>query len=162
MRGASHILNSRRATSDCSRGFQAAVNGQALARRGYVFSVGSTGDTPVPSGDPPDGTATGIERKETVFSQPHITAISPGGSPGGAGGSPAPPTLNRFETHRLADFFSSGTQLAWIIDPAAELVEICRSLMQRRLLGPDGVLSGEETLPGLQYTVADLFKEWEW
>ena len=62
----------------------------------YLFSVGSTGDPPVPSGDPPDGTGRGIERKGTVFSQPHITAIPPGGSPGGAGGSPAPPTLNRY------------------------------------------------------------------
>ena len=35
----------------------------------------------------------GLERKGTVLSQAHDTAIPPGGSPGGAGGSPAPPTL---------------------------------------------------------------------
>jgi hypothetical protein len=66
----------------------------------YVFSVGSTGDSPVPSGDPPDGTGSGIERKGTVFSQPDIAASAPGGSPGGAGGSPggspAPPTVNTY------------------------------------------------------------------
>jgi len=33
---------------------------------GYVFSVGSTGDPPVPSGDPPDGTGSAIERKGAV------------------------------------------------------------------------------------------------
>ena len=60
----------------------------------YVFSAGSTGDPPVPSGDPPDVTGRGIERKGTDFSQPDIAATAPGGSPGGAGGSPAPPTQN--------------------------------------------------------------------
>ena len=49
----------------------------------YVFSVGSTGDSPVSSGDPPDGIGRGIERKGAVLSQPHVTAIPPGGSPGG-------------------------------------------------------------------------------
>src|SRR6266550_2758227 len=29
---------------------------------------------------------------------------------------------------RLKDFFSSGTRLAWIIDPESESVEVCRSL----------------------------------
>ena len=60
------------------------------------------------------------------------------------------------------DFFSRGTQLAWLIGPSAQRLEICRSLTQRRLLGPDGVLKGEEVLPDFQYPVADRFKEWEW
>jgi len=33
---------------------------------------------------------------------------------------------------------------------------------QRRLLGPEAVLNGEQVLPGFQYPLADLFKEWEW
>ena len=33
---------------------------------------------------------------------------------------------------------------------------------QRRLLGTGGSLNGEDLLPGFQYAVADLFKEWEW
>ncbi len=36
---------------------------------------------------------------------------------------------------RLRDFFSSGTQLAWIINLETESVEICRSLTQRKLIG---------------------------
>jgi len=59
----------------------------------YVLSVGSAGDPPVPSGGPPDGTGGGIERKGTVFPPPDIGAIPPGESPGGAGESPAPPSL---------------------------------------------------------------------
>ena len=69
----------------------------------YVFSVGSTGDSPVPSGDPPDGMGSGLKRKGTVLSQAHVTAIPPGGSPGGAGGSPAPPTLNRYSEERAGE-----------------------------------------------------------
>ena len=34
------------------------------------------------------------------------------------------------------------------------------SPVQRRLVGPGGSLNG--VLPGFQYRVADLFKEWEW
>jgi Uma2 family endonuclease len=63
---------------------------------------------------------------------------------------------------RLKDFFSSGTQLAWIVDPATESVEICRSLTQRRLVGSGGFLEGEDLLPGFRYPIASLFKEWEW
>jgi len=33
---------------------------------------------------------------------------------------------------------------------------------QRRLFGPGGSLSGEDLLPSFQYSVTDLFKEWEW
>src|SRR5437773_222642 len=71
------------------------AGGDAAARR-YVFTVGSTGDSPVPSGDPPDGTKGGIERNNGVFSRPGFTNTPPGGSPRGAGGSPAPPSVNRY------------------------------------------------------------------
>jgi len=62
----------------------------------YLFTVGSTGDSPVPSGDPPDGTERGIERTNAVFSHSGYTTTPPGESPGGAGGSPAPPSVNRY------------------------------------------------------------------
>jgi Uma2 family endonuclease len=63
---------------------------------------------------------------------------------------------------RLRDFFASGTRLAWVIDPEAESVEVCRSLTQRELLGPGALLDGEDLLPGFRYPIADLFKDWEW
>ena len=49
----------------------------------YVFTVGSTGDSPVPSGDPPDGTEHGIEGNDAVFSHSGYTTTPPGESPGG-------------------------------------------------------------------------------
>jgi Uma2 family endonuclease len=63
---------------------------------------------------------------------------------------------------RLRDFFDSGTRLAWVIHPDREFVEICHSLTDRKILGPGGHLDGLQVLPGFQYAVADLFKEWDW
>lgn len=63
---------------------------------------------------------------------------------------------------RLRDFFASGTQIAWVIDPDRECVEVCHSLTQRSLVGSGGFLEGEHLLPGFRYPIADLFKEWDW
>lgn len=63
---------------------------------------------------------------------------------------------------RLIDFFASGTQVAWVIDPEKQQVEVCHSPTQRQIIGSDGVLLGEHLLPGFAYPVADLFKEWDW
>jgi len=63
---------------------------------------------------------------------------------------------------RLNDFFTSGSLLAWIIDPQAQSVEVCRSLTARRLIGAGGFLEGEDILPGFRYPIANLFKEWDW
>ena len=63
---------------------------------------------------------------------------------------------------RLEDFFSSGTQLAWVIHPEEQFVEICHSPTDRRILGQGAALDGESLLPGFQFPIADLFKDWEW
>ena len=62
---------------------------------------------------------------------------------------------------RLKDYFSSGTLLAWIIDPEEERVEVCRSLTERRWVGVGGFLNGEDLLAGFSYPVTDLFKPWD-
>jgi Uma2 family endonuclease len=63
---------------------------------------------------------------------------------------------------RLKDFFASGTQIAWVIDPERQRVEVCRSLTKRQLVGSGGLLEGEHLLPGFKLPIADLFKEWDW
>jgi Uma2 family endonuclease len=63
---------------------------------------------------------------------------------------------------RLKDFFESGTQLAWVIDPDQECVEIYHSLTRRALVGSGGFLDAEHLLSGFRYPIADLFKEWDW
>ncbi len=65
-------------------------------------------------------------------------------------------------TARLEDFFDSGTELAWIIHPEAQFVEVCHSPTDRHILGPGAFLEGEQLLPGFQFPIADLFKEWDW
>lgn len=63
---------------------------------------------------------------------------------------------------RLRDFFESGTQIAWVIDPDQQRVEVCHSPTRRALVGSGGFLDGEYLLPGFRYPIADLFKEWDW
>ncbi len=63
---------------------------------------------------------------------------------------------------RLKDFFASGTQLAWVINLDAECVEVCHSPEKRELLGAGAELEGGHLLPGFRYSIADLFKEWDW
>ncbi|PWU12067.1 MAG: hypothetical protein C5B50_22185 [Verrucomicrobia bacterium] len=63
---------------------------------------------------------------------------------------------------RLKDFFSSGTRLAWIVDPENDCVEICHSPTDRQLIASGGFLDGEDLLPGFRFPIADLFKDWDW
>ncbi len=65
-------------------------------------------------------------------------------------------------TARLKDFFASGTRLAWIIDPESESAEVCTSPVDRRLVGPGGVLDGADVVPGFQLPLDDIFREWSW
>ncbi len=70
---------------------------EANARSGrddlLVGAVGSTGDSPVPSGDPPDGTGRRNAHAHTSLLQAGVSSVPLGESPSGAGGSPAPPAL---------------------------------------------------------------------
>ena len=73
------------------------------------------------------------------------------------------PSIRRSEINdRLKDFFASGTQIRWIINPDDECVEICHSPVDRKLLGSGAILDGEHLLPGFQFPLADLFKGWDW
>jgi len=63
---------------------------------------------------------------------------------------------------RLSDFFASGAQIAWIINPDDQCVEVCYSASKRKLLGRAADLDGEHLLPGFRYRIADLFREWDW
>jgi Uma2 family endonuclease len=63
---------------------------------------------------------------------------------------------------RLKDFFSSGAQIAWVVDSDMRFVEVCHSLADRKIMGPGALLDGEHLLPGFQYPIGSLFKEWDW
>src|SRR5438094_9259789 len=58
---------------------------------------------------------------------------------------------------RLKDFFASGAQIAWVMNPDAECVEVCQAADERKLLGVGADLEGGHLLPGFRYPIADLF-----
>jgi Uma2 family endonuclease len=59
---------------------------------------------------------------------------------------------------RVADYLAAGARLVWIIDPVREIVDVYRSLLMRRRLPAHGVLDGEDVLPGLAVTIAEILK----
>lgn len=72
------------------------------------------------------------------------------------------PTNSRREMDdRLRDFFENGTKLAWIIDLDERFAEVCHSLTDRKIVGPGGVLDGEDVLPGFKLPLAELFEGWD-
>jgi Uma2 family endonuclease len=69
------------------------------------------------------------------------------------------PTNRRREMDdRLRDFFESGTKLAWIINVDQQFAEVCHSLSDRKIVGPGGVLDGEDVLPGFKLPLAEVFR----
>jgi Uma2 family endonuclease len=62
---------------------------------------------------------------------------------------------------KLADYFTSGASLVWLVDPAARTVLVFTGpdrTAARRLSGAD-VLDGGAVLPGFTHPVRDLFSE---
>jgi len=74
-----------------------------------LISVGSTGDSPVPPGDPPGGREGGAEFVSASESQSSLAHVPSGGSPDGAGGSPALPTPSTI-TLTVGETHYTGTQ----------------------------------------------------
>jgi len=70
---------------------QIAANILRVIRKGADVPVGGTGDSPVPSGDSPDGMGETSLANQNDLSSKSPFSVPAGGSPTGAGGSPAPP-----------------------------------------------------------------------
>lgn len=59
---------------------------------------------------------------------------------------------------KLAEYFQSGTRLAWLVDPETRSVAVYTSPEEPVSTVPEtGTLDGGTVLPGLQIRVADLF-----
>jgi Uma2 family endonuclease len=60
---------------------------------------------------------------------------------------------------KLGEYFSSGTRLAWVIDPRPRTVAVYHAPGQpTRVLDESGTLDGEQVVPGFTLPVADLFR----
>lgn len=71
------------------------------------------------------------------------------------------PSNTRAELNRKAMIFlENGTRLVWIVNPKDGHAEVLRSSdadgIEREVIGYDGVLSGEDVLPGFELAVSDL------
>jgi Uma2 family endonuclease len=67
------------------------------------------------------------------------------------------PANRSAEIHaKVADYLAAGSILVWVIDPQHEVVTVYRKLLEPRRIGIDGVLDGEDVLPGLTIEVAKL------
>ena len=60
---------------------------------------------------------------------------------------------------KLRDYFSTGVQVVWVVDPALRRVLVHRSLTDVTVLNDRQTLTDEELLPGFSVPVADLFPE---
>ncbi len=58
---------------------------------------------------------------------------------------------------KLAEFFASGTTLAWVIDPDKRTAKVHTSASDFTTLDATGTLDGAEVLPGFRCALADLF-----
>lgn len=57
---------------------------------------------------------------------------------------------------RILDFIDAGTKLLWVINPLLETAEIIHPNGDRKLIRRDGVLDGEDVLPGFQMPLASI------
>jgi Uma2 family endonuclease len=60
---------------------------------------------------------------------------------------------------RVADYFASGVELSWVLDPSHSEVRVSHSLSQVIVLSKNGTLDGGKVLPGFQLPLKDLFTE---
>lgn len=82
---------------------------------------------------------------------------------------PGPPDLvvevlspsDRFNDvmRRIRDYLDAGTPLIWVFDPGSRLTAVFRPGLPVRFLDDDGVLDGEDVLPGFSLALRALFDD---
>ena len=58
---------------------------------------------------------------------------------------------------KISEYFSAGTRLVWVVEPATRTVYVYRSPRDVQALGEDAELTGEDVLPGFRCAVRRLF-----
>jgi Uma2 family endonuclease len=58
---------------------------------------------------------------------------------------------------KIADYFSAGAQLVWLLFPSRRTVRVCLPSGDTYSVPPEGVLDGSTVLPGFAVRVANLF-----
>jgi Uma2 family endonuclease len=60
---------------------------------------------------------------------------------------------------KLHEYFRSGTQLVWVVDPRKRSVRVYNTPNQSKLLQEDQTLDGGEVLPGLSLPLREVFAQ---
>ena len=59
---------------------------------------------------------------------------------------------------KVADYLAAGTRRVWVVDTDHETITIYASLLSPRIVASDGILDGEDVVPGFEIPVAELFE----
>jgi Uma2 family endonuclease len=59
---------------------------------------------------------------------------------------------------KVAEYFSAGTRLVWVVEPATRTIYVYHSPHDVQVLGEDGELSGEDVLPGFRCAARRIFR----
>jgi Uma2 family endonuclease len=59
---------------------------------------------------------------------------------------------------KIEDWIAAGVNLAWLIDPEERTAEVFRSGGMTSSIAADGMLEGEDLLPGFSCPIAELFE----
>ena len=60
---------------------------------------------------------------------------------------------------KVHQYLAAGTRLVWVVDPDARSVVIFRPGQVPQIVGADGVLDGEDVLPGCSLSLAEFWAE---
>ncbi len=58
---------------------------------------------------------------------------------------------------KLKEYFLSGTQLVWVVDPKTQTAEVYTAPDRKKRIGKTGTLDGGSVLPGFSLSLAELF-----
>ncbi len=73
----------------------------------------------------------------------------------------SPSNTEREMERKLHEYFAAGAELVWYIYPQTQSAIVYTAPEQPTEIGPDGVLSGGEVLPGFELSLQRLFAETE-
>jgi Uma2 family endonuclease len=73
----------------------------------------------------------------------------------------SPSNTKREMDRKLREYFDAGAELVWYIDPETQSAVVYTAADLPLQVGPDGVLSGGDVLPGFELSLQRLFSESE-
>ena len=91
--------------------------------------------------------------RETENQRPYIL-----GAPDLAVEVVSPSDRTREVLGKVSDYLAAGSRIVWVVNPVREEVSVFRSPFAPRGLAGTDVLEGEDVLPGLSVTIAEIFE----